>query len=260
MTGPALPGRAREAVLRHLSTPHAEHRFNRAYLVAAVLPGTGGREHEVWEALWGLVGDGLVYLDPAGQGSGTDNWQWKLSSAGIRAVTGGPWEPADPAGYLRRLRAAAPDLDPLAVRYVEEALRAFAARCYLASSVMLGVASEQAFTGLAEAFAAAQGDRAESLRKLLASPGSFYSVRFREFRKRLEPIRGGLPPELVDVLTLDAVGDLLRVTRNAAGHPTGQDIDEDTARTHLQMAAVYLRKMTDLRLHFDREAGRGSRD
>ncbi len=28
---------------------------------------------------------------------------------------------------------------------------------------------------------------------------------------------------------LDAVADLLRITRNEAGHPTGREVDEDTA-------------------------------
>jgi len=131
----------------------------RPILAVPVAEATGCRPHEVMEALWGLVADGLVYLDPSGQGSGTDNWQWKLSADGRAAAGGGAWEPRDPEGYLSRLRREAPGLDDLAVRYVREALRAFNARCYLACSVMLGVASEQAFRGLAEAFVAANGEQ-----------------------------------------------------------------------------------------------------
>ena len=69
-----------------------------------------------------------------------------------------------------------------------------------------------------------------------------------ELRKVLESRRRGLPPELVDTLTLDGVGDLLRVARNEAGHPAGPFIDEETARAHLLLAAGYLDKMTQLRL------------
>lgn len=101
---------------------------------------------KVWEAVWGLVAEGLVYLDTESQGSGADNWRWKLSTAGVRVVEGGPWEPGDPAGYVRRLRHQVPDLDLLALRYVEEALRASSARCYVAASVMLGVASSRCST------------------------------------------------------------------------------------------------------------------
>ena len=50
-----------------------------------------------------LVGDGLIYLDTAGQGSGTDNWRWRLSEVGQRVAKGGIWEPRDPDGYLVRL-------------------------------------------------------------------------------------------------------------------------------------------------------------
>ncbi len=240
----------RTEVLQQMGTPYAETRFSGGYLPRNVREATGCPEHEVWEALWGLVADGLVYLDPAGQGSSTDNWRWKLSAVGRQVVSGGPWEPRDPEGYIRRLRRDVPDLDPLALRYVEEALRAFNARCYLASSVMLGVAAEQVFAGLAAAFVEADASRAGQLGKLLANPRSTYFARFQEFRRRLEPRRPDLPEDLADVLTLDAVGDLLRITRNAAGHPSGQIIDEHTARTHLQMAALYLRKMTALGQYF----------
>ena len=41
----------------------------------------------------GMVGEGLVYLDPGGQGSGTSDWLWQLSSAGMSANRGGSWEP-----------------------------------------------------------------------------------------------------------------------------------------------------------------------
>lgn len=47
-------------------------------------------------------------------------------------------------------------------------------------------------------------------------------------------------------LTLDALADLIRLTRNEVGHPTGRQIDEDTARVHLTIAPMYLRKMQQL--------------
>lgn len=243
----------RRQVLQHLATPQADTRFSQSYLPRLVREAAGCRPHEVMEALWGLVADGLIYLDPSGQGSGTDNWQWKLSAHGRAAAAGGAWEPRDPEGYLSRLRREAPRLDDLAQRYVREALQAFNARCYLACSVMLGVASEQAFRGLAEAFVATTSSDNGKLGRLLLNPRSTYAARFEEFRKRLDPLRPDLPHDLADVLTLDAVAELLRVTRNSVGHPTGADVDEDTARVHLQMAALYLRKMTDLRQHFERQ-------
>jgi hypothetical protein len=241
-------------VLQHLGTPHAESRFSDAYLVRNITEAANCRPHQVWEALWGLVADGLVYLDPAGQGSGTDNWQWRLSATGIQAISGGTWEPRDPEGYLKRLRRHSPKIDPVAIRYLSEALSAFNARCYLATSVMLGVASESVVDGLARAVLDRRGDAAKRLRRALENPRASQLSRFTEMRKQLEPIRSELPEGLADTVTLDAVADLLRVTRNEAGHPTGADIDEDTAYTHLQMAARYIQKMTDLQDHLRNSA------
>src|SRR5262249_39195386 len=161
--------------------------------------------------------------DPAGQaGAGSfDNWCWRLSEDGRAAAQTNSWEPRDPQRYLARLRDRAPSLDPIADMYVTEALRSFNARCFLASSVMLGVAAEQVFGRVAEAFVAGAPSNTEKLRKLLERQSATYHQRFDEFRKRLEPLRPSLPDGLSDSITLDAVADLLRVTRNAAGHPSG---------------------------------------
>lgn len=242
----------RAQVLEFLATPQADTRYHDAYLPAAIRQRSGCRPHEVWEALWGLVGEGLIYLDPAGQANANSqhNWRWRLSSIGVAAAQGGSWEPRDPEGYLRRLRREISDADPVVLRYVEEALGAFNARCYLAASVMLGVASEHAFLQLARTVAVALKPDASKLAAALANPRASQHSRFIELRKLLEPRRPQLPHDLADNLTLDAVSDLLRITRNEAGHPSGSSVDEDTARTHLLIAGGYLKKMTDLQHHF----------
>jgi hypothetical protein len=50
----------------------ADSRFMSAYFPAAVRNRAHVSEAEVWEMLWQLVAEGLVYLDPSGQ-PGTDN-------------------------------------------------------------------------------------------------------------------------------------------------------------------------------------------
>ncbi|MFE7868765.1 hypothetical protein ACFUYE_00225 [Micromonospora humida] len=239
----------RRAVLQRLGSGGAS-RFGRPYLVGTIHQETGCSEAEVWEALWGLVGDGLIYLDTAGQGSGTDNWQWRLSADGQRVARGGSWEPRDPDGYLDRVRHEIPDLDDLIELYLTEALRSFNGRCYLATSVMLGVAAERAFLVMAQSYATSFVAGAPAMAKELAKPRSNYFALWTEFRKRIEPARQDLPDGLADALTLDAIADLIRLTRNEVGHPTGRQIDEDTARVHLTIAPVYLRKMQQLTVHF----------
>lgn len=244
-----MDGRVRSAILQHLVTPGVSVSFSSMERRAPEL--FGCRPHEASEVLWGLVSDGLAYVYRNGQGSGTDNWMWRPSALGIKVASGGAWEPRDPTGYLRRLRRRAPGLDEAALRYVQEALGAFNAHCYLATSVMLGVASERAFGRLASAFVASRPGDTAKLSSLLENPASTYFKRFTEFRKRLEPLRDALPDGLADNLTMDAIADLLRISRNDAGHPTGQTVDEETAFTHLQVAARYLVKMTELAEHFE---------
>ena len=65
------------------------------------------------EALWGLAGEGMLYRDTDGPGSGTDNWQWRLSADGkLDSPTQALGTP-DPDCYLNRIRRAIPDLTSL---------------------------------------------------------------------------------------------------------------------------------------------------
>ncbi|HEY4897562.1 MAG TPA: hypothetical protein VII01_15940 [Solirubrobacteraceae bacterium] len=246
----------RGAILRRLADGEGDPRFGEPYFPMETAKALDVRLIDVYEAIQGLQGNGLLFLDPAGQGGAAsfDNWRWRLSEDGRAAARSESWEPRDPQRYLARLRDRAPTLDPVADMYVTEALRSFNARCFLASSVMLGVAAEHVFGRVAEAFVAGAPCDTEKLRKLLGTQSATYHQRFNEFRKRLEPIRPSLPDGLADSITLDAVADLLRVTRNAAGHPSGRRIDEDTAYTHLNMAGVLLAKMLELAEHFERLA------
>lgn len=235
-----------------LLAQQGDHRFGPGYLPQRLGESTECSRDSAYAALWGLVGDGLAYLVPR-QGSGPDEWRFELSPEGRRVAAGGTWEPTDPGGFRRRLLRRAPRLDPGALVYLDESLRAFNAGCYLSSSVMLGVAAEKVFLGLASSVVAALPGRTAKLDKALNNPRASQNTRFDELRNVLNADRASLPAGLADPLTFDAVADLLRVTRNDAGHPTGTVIDEDTARVHLAIAGGYLAKLTALREHFEHQ-------
>lgn len=211
------------------------------------------RERELVAELWDCLTDRLVYLAADSRNS-FGNWDWLLTHRGLRlASSTTDYEPDDADSYLKALDNQVPDLDSLIKIYVREALGSYSAECYLASAVMLGVASERAFQLLGEAFADwLPGEESARFRDVFNKPRQTYISKFLEFRRRIEPARGRLPDEFSDnmSLMLDSVLDLLRITRNEAGHPTGRRVDSDEAYIHLQMFGRYLKKLYALRAFF----------
>lgn len=205
--------------------------------------------HQVMEALWQLASEGLVYIDYSQPSPG--NWQWLLSERGQKvAESDDDYEPDDPERYLENIRNKNSDIDDLVYLYTKEALKAYNASCYLASSVMIGVASERAFQLLGEAFSTWLPEKEATLfREKFNSPNQLYLTKFNEFRKRIEHRKNDLTSEFSDnmSLTFDSVADLLRINRNASGHPTGRTIDRDEAYINLQMFARYLHKLYGLK-------------
>lgn len=245
------------AVLKVLANPNSDKRLGRGrhYLIQEVLkefdPGAVyGRN--VMAAIWALIGQGLAYIDFAQPAP--ENWTLGLTEAGARALQDRGMNPDNSGEYLTRLAAMVPDATPTVLRYAGEAVASYNGRCYLASAVMLGVASEAGFLEMALAFGAwlpeAQGAKFD---QLIRSPRMNYIAKFAEFRKRIEPRRSQLPAELSDgmSLTLDSVLDLLRVFRNDAGHPTGKQISREDAFINLQMFARYLQKLYALKAFFE---------
>jgi hypothetical protein len=111
----------RQLAVELLATPNQDRCFGHSHLTRTLAQRAGCRPFEAQEALWGLVSDGLAFIDSAAaEINGPEHWEWKLTQAGIHAASGGSREPADVDGFLRRLRRRAPDVDPAALVYLEE--------------------------------------------------------------------------------------------------------------------------------------------
>src|SRR5205823_14447979 len=112
-------------------------------------------------------------------------------------------------------------------QYLKEALKSYEQECFLASSVMLGGAAEDTTLDVAASFASWQGKSAEKLEKVLENPRQFYVYKLQEFEKRITAVKRSLPPEFSENLELKftTVLQLIRLTRNDAGHPTGKRVD-----------------------------------
>jgi hypothetical protein len=216
--------------------------------------------YRVMEALWSLVGQGLVYLNFSE--SAPSNWRFQLTESGKAAARNQEINPDNQDEYLRRLNAKVPDASNTVISYTIEALRSYRNRCYLASAVMLGVASEAAFLEMAEAFAhwlrfdEGSTDEGTMFLDMLRNPRASYQQKFLEYRKKLESRKQLLPYDLADgiALTLDTILDLLRIYRNEAGHPQGKVFPRDQAKINLEVFVHYLERMYAFKAFFDRAA------
>lgn len=207
---------------------------------------------EVYDAIWSLVRQGLVYLNTTSQDP--RSWTFRLTDAGKAAANDEEANPDNSSRYIQRLTAQVPDASPIVMQYANEAVTSYLSQCYLASAVMLGVASEAAFLEMARAFADwLPKHEGEKLRTIIDGGRSNFISKFDEFRKRVNSHKNSLPAELSDgmALTLDGVLDLLRINRNEAGHPSGKRLDRADAFINLQMFARYLEKLYRLKGYFE---------
>lgn len=153
--------------------------------------------------------------------------------------------PYDPDGYLNRIRSKASNIDPIVFAYLSESVSAFNQHLYFASAVTLGAASEKLILLLVEA-ANCFIQRA-SAGSLVRTDDSIFTI-YRNFRKKIDFHKNKFPAELKESYetTLDTLFNLIRVTRNDAGHPKKATLDEALVKAGLEAFGHYLKMINDL--------------
>lgn len=211
-------------------------------------------ETQIMESLWAMLAQNLLYLNYYRSAEKPNQWMFWLTEHGEAVARDEIINPDSPDGYLKRLRNDVPASSEIVMDYVTESVQAYQTRCYLASTVMLGVATEAAFLELGEAFGKwLPEESGERFLSKLSGPGVSYWKKFEDFRNKLQPLRGELPQHLkedIDV-TLDATLNMLRIYRNEAGHPTGKQIPRTRANQNLQLFAFLLGRMYELKAFFE---------
>lgn len=191
------------------------------------------------EAVSSLVARRLVFIEFSQPDS--VYWSIRLAGKGRRYIDDKEISPEDPTQYMKRLLIAHPDTSKEIQFYLTEALRAYEREAYAASTVMVGVAAEQCFYEVADAFISwLEGDAKEKFSQIFNNPKTFYVYKMHEFQKRLLSAKGSLTAELADSLETQVIAamQLIRVNRNDAGHPTKILVDSFTAYTNI---AIYWR-------------------
>jgi hypothetical protein len=175
--------------------------------------------------------------------------QFTATTYGRQCFDAGEIIPYDPEGFLRSLKKNINSLDSLIEEYIAESLQAFLSRCYKASTVMLGCASEKAILLLMESFHHSMTNTSQQevfKRKVLNQ--RFIKQKFDHFYKELKQIESRLPSFIRDDLDIwiTAIFNLVRNYRNEAGHPKSITIDRGTAFANLQLFIPHSQKIYSL--------------
>lgn len=170
------------------------------------------------EIFWDLFRQGVITL---GLNDSNPQWPWfRLSRFGGSDAARQPFRFHDTASYIAMVFNSVPDLLPAAQMYLEEAVAAFYSGCFLAATVMTGVAAEAEFLRLIEV---ASKNAKIGAWFAKADKERFIRAKIEVFRKGLDPHLKLLPDAAKEDLdiNLNAIQSILRIARNSAGHPSG---------------------------------------
>jgi hypothetical protein len=178
---------------------------------------------------------------------------YRLTDYGRAAIEQKEYTPYDPDGYLAKLKRDVPGIHPDAIRYLEESLGCIRANYLLAASVTLGCAAEKCLLELIEAFGNAIIDPGKKAEYERDTRSRMISRKYEALWKRLSPMTPpSLPEHLADDLhtILDRVFNVIRTTRNDAGHPSGRFIERETVHANLLLFPSFCRRIYGLIAHF----------
>jgi hypothetical protein len=147
-----------------------------------------------------------------------------------------------------------PDVDPVVVRFVKEAIICYEAGSMLGTAFMLGAASEKAILLLIDSYWDAMED--EKHREKFASRvnNRTISIKFEEFKKsytgcKSRPTDPVLCQDLEQII--GGTFQFCRITRNEVGHPQiVPDLDQGVILANLGYFASYLDRIYGLKNHF----------
>jgi hypothetical protein len=200
------------------------------------------------EVFWTLFREGVITL-----GLNDANRQFpffRVTELGRRILAG---QQAhffhDLSSYERLIRAEIRNIDNITLLYLKEAMQSFRTGCILASTVMLGVATEHTFFLLLERI---EQNVAYSARFANVANERTVLQKVNKFKNILDQELRNLPPEVKEDLDTHFAGilSIIRTFRNQSGHPTGKIVDREQAYVLLNLFIPYCKKMYQLMDHY----------
>lgn len=195
---------------------------------------------QIREIIWGLVIQGIVVPGASTQQASLPFMQ--ITEWGKKCLEDGEYLPHDAGQYISRLNSQIQGVDKYILLYLQDSLAAFRSGAYLASAVMTGVACERTLLLLRDSVGNALST--QQSKTSFASKTKNQQVRrvFDEIWKRLDPVHEKLAADLGKEdakAELSGSFDLIRKTRNDAGHPTGRSISREEAHNLLLLFPQY---------------------
>ena len=197
------------------------------------------------EIFWDLFRQGIITL-------GSDNANrefphFKVSSFGTKVLHNqNPYFFHDLDSYTKIIQSNVPNINDITLLYLQEAMQSFKSGCMLASTVMLGVASEHSFLLLVET---AETNPIYGQHFTTVSKERTILQKFRKFRAAFENnSQANLPNDIKEGLDVEFNGILfvIRTFRNESGHPSGKFLEREQTYVLLQMFIPYCKKIYQL--------------
>lgn len=202
------------------------------------------------EVFWDLFRQGIITLG-LNDLKGNREFPWfRVSAHGKKILENQDvYFYHDVSSYEAVIKQQVPNIDPLTLLYLNEAMQSFYSGCYLSSSVMLGVASEYTFLKLLEKIETS-GAYKSNFKK--AFDERIISKKVEAFKNKLKQDMGNnkinLPSEIKENLdtNLDGIMNTIRNFRNDSGHPSGNIISREQCYVNLNLFIPYCKKTYQL--------------
>jgi len=167
----------------------------------------------------------------------------KLTEYGKKCLEQDDIIPLDPSGYIEEIKRILPQLDPVVLEYLSESITAFNRDLILSSTIILGVASEQAMLILMESFGnyISKSKQFKSIKEKLEGEDSIFR-KYKLFKESLIQLPKNIKanfPQNFDV-HIDTLFNFIRLNRNETGHPLGGGKDKNIQAANLQAFKSYL--------------------
>ena len=177
---------------------------------------------------------------------------YHITKYGEQVLKNTEYQPYDPNGYLQKMRTEIPNLDLVIVRYLEECLKLFSSQLLIVRGGNARMRFQKAVLLLIDSFGSTlQTDKAAFEKE---TNTFIISRKYSALWSRLVPIAQTLPNGLGDQLgnIIDRTFDIIRTTRNEAGHPSGNAIEKETVHANLLLFPIFCKRIYKLINHFSR--------